>query len=154
MAVKQIVLDDYRKNGESEVEAFITSYLELLGSGLTHEEIEKEYSWVEENLNYYPDDNGWTDDEYNTVFVIEDVEAWFCGRRIDPRGIWTNQDVRNVFDGKCTKKFGNYAPHDIVDIDEIVEYKGVKYVKVYKLFFSCLTYLIKTPDDRVFSIWY
>lgn len=154
--MKQIILDDYQKNGASHVEAFIDSYLELRKSGVTHEAIDKEYAWVEQNPYFDPYDEYSCESKYTIVFLIEDVELWFNkrGGKLDQRGKWTNQDVRNVFDGTCAKKWGNCAPHKPVEIGEIQEYNGIQYVQVQSLFFMCETYLIKTPDDKIFSIWY
>lgn len=152
--MKEIVLNHYQQNGESDVEAFIDSYLELLNSGLTHEEIAKKYVWVEDN-EYYNPDSDYEIDEYDKHFLIEDVEDWFNNhaRNIDPRGKWTNQDVLDVFDGKCTKEWGNYVGDYPFKMNEVSEYKGIQYVKVFYLFFACTTYLVKTKN-HVFSIWY
>lgn len=154
--MKQILLDNYQTNGQSQVEAFIDSYLELIGSGETHETIGQTCSWVEVNPYYDPNEEYSYQDQYLTTFVIEDVEDWFGyhARSIDLRGKWTNQDVRDVFDGKCAKKYGYKIPYCRVQIGEIQEYRGVQYVGVENLFFACPTFLIKTPDDKVFSIWY
>lgn len=144
-----------QQSGVSDVEAFIDSYLELLNSGMSHEDVERNCQWVEKNP-YFDPENPYNCEEYNTVFVIEDVENWFneMVKNIAPCCKWTNQDVRDVFDGKCTKKYGNYGMGRPIVIGDIKKYHEVQYVQIQNLFFMCKTYLIKTSEDRVFSIWY
>ena len=62
-----------QQSGVSDVEAFIDSYLELLNSGMSHEDVERNCQWVEKNP-YFDPENPYNCEEYNTVFVIEDVE--------------------------------------------------------------------------------
>lgn len=153
--MKQIILSEYQKNGASNVEAFIDSYLELRASGLSHEEIENTHKWVYANPYYEEDENGNSCDEpYLTIFVIEDVEKWFNERCADEKARWTNQDVLDVFEGKCQKKYGNKYPYKPVHIESVNTYKNVQYVQIQDLFFACETYLIKTEDGTVFSIWW
>ena len=157
--MKEIVLSEYQSHGESDVEAFIDSYTKLRYQELlTHDEIDQKYIWVKENPYHFPNDNDcltYFEGQYINVFVIEDVENWFNtkGRGIDESGKGTNQDVFDVFDSKCNKKWGNCVGIHPIEIGPIKEYHGVQYVEIHWLFYMTPTYLIKV-EDKVFSIWY
>ena len=83
---------------------------------------------------------------------------------IDQKYIWVkenpyhfpndnDQDVFDVFDSKCNKKWGNCVGIHPIEIGPIKEYHGVQYVEIHWLFYMTPTYLIKV-EDKVFSIWY
>lgn len=140
---------DLRKvDGNSYVESFIESYLDLIKEH-SFKELYDEYSWGIMTPGWEDDDP----DEEQKIFVIEDVEKWFNTKAGGwEKEKWTNKDVDDLFyRGIQNHKYGN--EDDPVTHGELQEYKGVKYMRVEKLFFMCETYLIEL-NGKVYSIWY